>query len=164
MKVDLDTLDISILRHLEEDGRRSYSEIAEALGVAVSTVSARVAKLIEKDVVSVFAFINPQKVGLEAPATLLISIEPRHFDHVVETIVALPEIIYASMTTGRYNLVIDVFCRDAQHLSELVTRRLFGLEGIQDVDVEYQLERFKVAPRAAALIEIDGDTDPEEHQ
>jgi Lrp/AsnC family transcriptional regulator for asnA, asnC and gidA len=164
MKHDLDALDISILRHLEEDGRRSYSEMAEALGVAVSTVSARVAKLIERNVVSIFASINPQKVGLEAPATLLISIEPRHFERVVETILALPEIIYASMTTGRYNLVIDVFCRDAQHLSELVTSRLYALEGIQDVDVEYQLERFKVDPRSTALIDIDGNPDPEEHQ
>jgi Lrp/AsnC family transcriptional regulator for asnA, asnC and gidA len=164
MKHDLDALDISILRHLEEDGRRSYSEMAEALGVAVSTVSARVTKLIERNVVSIFASINPQKVGLEAPATLLISIEPRHFEHVVETILALPEIIYASMTTGRYNLVIDVFCRDAQHLSELVTNRLYALDGIQDIDVEYQLERFKVDPRSTALIDIDRNPDPEEQQ
>ena len=164
MKHDLDALDISILRQLEEDGRRSYSEMAESLGVAVSTVSARVTKLIERGVVSIFASINPQKVGLEAPATLLISIEPRHFDHVVETIIALPEIIYASMTTGRYNLVIDVFCRDAQHLSELVTRRLYALEGIQDIDVEFQLERFKVDPRGAALIEMYGNADPVKQQ
>ena len=161
MTHDLDALDISILGHLEEDGRRSYSEMAEALGVAVSTVSARVTKLIEKNVVSIFAAINPQKVGLEAPATLLISIEPRHFDHVVATILALPEIIYASMTTGRYNLVIDVFCRDAQHLSELVTRRLYALDGIQDIDVEYQLERFKVDSRSTALIEIEGNAPSE---
>ncbi len=156
MKHDLDALDINILRHLEEDGRRSYSEMAEALGVAVSTVSARVAKLIETDVVSIFAAINPQKMGLEAPATLLMSIEPRHFDQVVATIVSLPEIVYASMTTGRYNLVIDVFCRDAQHLAELVTGRLYALEGIRDIDVEYQLERFKVDSRSTALIEIEG--------
>jgi Lrp/AsnC family transcriptional regulator for asnA, asnC and gidA len=112
MRHALDDLDVSILSHLEEDGRRSYSEIADALGVAVSTVSTRVAKLIDRNVVSITAIINPQEVGLEAPATLLIAIQPRFFDEVVETIIACPEVVYASMTTGRQNLIVDVLCRN----------------------------------------------------
>ena len=142
----LDDLDIAILRHLEQDGRRSYSDMAEALGVAVSTVSARVTKMIERDVVSIMAHVNPHAVGLEAPAILSIAIEPQHYEQVVDTILAYPEVNFASMTTGDHNLIVDVFCRDTQHLAELVTRRLHGLEGIRDIKVTYQLQRLELRP------------------
>ena len=155
MRHALDDLDVSILGHLEQDGRRSYSEIADALGVAVSTVSSRVAKLIERNVVSITAIINPQEVGLEAPATLLIAIQPRFFADVVETIIACPEVVYASMTTGRHNLIVDVLCRDAQHLAELITERLYALEGIQDINVAFQLQKFGVEQAGVALIEFE---------
>jgi len=153
MKRSLDRLDIEILRHLESDGRRSYSDIADDLGVAVSTVSARVAKLIETNVVRIVALINPHEVGFEAAATLLLAIEPNHFDDAVHQIIAFPEVDYASMTTGTYNLVVDVFCRDAEHLTELVAERLHVLPGIADIHVAYQLCRYPVPLQRVGLIE-----------
>lgn len=154
MRHSLDEIDIRILRHLESDGRRSYSEIADDLGVAVSTVSARVAKLIELNVVSIVALINPHEVGFEAAATLRLAIEPKQFDAVVERVTAFQEVDYASMTTGRHNLVVDVFCRDAHHLAELVTERLYALEGVQDIDVAYQLRRYSVTHQRVDLIDL----------
>ena len=154
MKRRLDELDIGILRHLESDGRRSYSVIADDLGVAVSTVSARVAKLIENDIVRIVALINPHEVGFEAAATLLLTIEPEHFDRTVEEIIAFSEVDYASMTAGAHNLVIDVFCRNAHHLAELVSERLHALDGVKDIDVVYQLRRYPVPRRGVDLIEL----------
>jgi Lrp/AsnC family transcriptional regulator for asnA, asnC and gidA len=148
----LDELDIAILKHLEQDGRRSYSEIAEDLSVAVSTISARVTKMIEHNVVTFLAHVNPLAVGLEAPATLNIAIRPKHYDRIVETILRYPEVNFAAMTTGEYNLIIDVFCRDTQHLAELITSRLNILEGVQDIKATYQLKRLKLRPTSVDLI------------
>jgi Lrp/AsnC family transcriptional regulator for asnA, asnC and gidA len=160
-RYQLDNLDIAILKHLEQDGRKSYSDIAEDVGVVVSTVSARVTKLIEQNVISIMVLVNPHKVGLEAPATLNIAIMPRHYDQVVEIILGYPEVDFASMTTGDYNLLVDVFCRDTQHLAELITRRLNTLEGIQDIKVTYQLQRLKVRPAGVGLIKGENGTPQE---
>jgi Lrp/AsnC family transcriptional regulator for asnA, asnC and gidA len=148
----LDKLDISIIKHLEQDGRKSYSDIAEDLGVAVSTISSRVTKLIDQNVISVMVLVNPHKVGLEAPATLSIAIEPYHFNQVVDEILSYPEVNFASMTTGNFNLLIDVFCRNTQHLAELITDRLNTLEGIKDIEITYQIQRLKVKPAGVELI------------
>jgi Lrp/AsnC family transcriptional regulator for asnA, asnC and gidA len=148
----LDKLDISIIKHLEQDGRKSYSDIAEDLGVAVSTISSRVTKLIDQNVISVMVLVNPHKVGLEAPATLSIAIEPHHFNQVVDEILTYPEVNFASMTTGNFNLLIDVFCRNTQHLAELITDRLNTLEGIKDIETTYQIQRLKVRPAGVELI------------
>lgn len=149
----LDDLDIAILRHLEQDGRRSYSEIAEELGVAVSTVSARVSKLIDRNVVSILAVVNPLEVGLEAPAIINMTIEPRHYERAVEIILEYPEVNFASMTSGEYNLIVDVFCRDANHLTELITQRLYRVAGIQNIKVTYQLQRLKLGPTGIDLLQ-----------
>lgn len=151
-KLMLDDLDLRILRHLEEDGRRSYSEMADDLGVAVSTVSARVTKLIDRRVVSIEAFIDSQEVGLNAPAILLLSVTPKMFDQVAATIIEYPEVNNAVMVTGPHNLIVDVFCRNAQHLSELLTERLHHIDGIQDITVAYQLKRFDVKKSGVDLI------------
>ncbi len=155
----LDKLDIDIIKHLEEDGRKSFSDIADALGVAVSTVSARVSKLIEQNVMSIMVLVNPHKVGLEALATLQIDIQPHQYDQVVEIILGYPEVNFASMTTGDFNLLIDVFCRSTQHLAELITQRLNTLEGIKDIKITYQLRRLKVRPAGMDLIKDDNDKD-----
>jgi Lrp/AsnC family transcriptional regulator for asnA, asnC and gidA len=142
----LDELDIAILRHLEQDGRRYYSEIAADLGVAVSTVSARVSRLIAQEVVTVLAHVNPHKIGLEAPAILSLSIQPGCYDQVVETILSYPEVTFASMTSGPYNLTVDVYCRSTEHLAELIADRVNALPGVEDIEVRYHLRILKLRP------------------
>lgn len=149
----LDDLDVTILRHLEEDGRKSYSKIAEDLGVAVSTVSARVSKLIDRNVLSILAFINPFEVGLDAPALINVKIEPRHFEEAVAVIMEYPEVNFASMTSGEHNLFLDVFSRDSNHLTELITQRLYKVIGVQDINVTYQLQRLKFGPTGVDLLQ-----------
>ncbi len=145
-QANLDELDIAILRHLEQDGRRYYSEIAADLGVAVSTVSARVSRLIADDVVTVLAHINPHKIGLDAPAILSLSIQPGCYDQVVDTILAYPEVTFASMTSGAYNLTVDVYCRTTEHLAELIAERVNALQGVRDIEVRYHLRILKLRP------------------
>jgi Lrp/AsnC family transcriptional regulator for asnA, asnC and gidA len=149
----LDELDITIMKHLEEDGRKSYSDIAEDLGVAVSTVSARVSKLIDRNVLVIHAVLNPFVVGFEAPAIISMSIDPRRYDEVVEVILDYPEVNFASMTSGDHNLIVDVFCRDADHLSELITQRLYKTSGVQDIKVTFQLQRLKLGPSGVDLLQ-----------
>ncbi len=149
----LDELDITIMKHLEEDGRKSYSDIAEDLGVAVSTVSSRVSKLIDRNVLVIHAVLNPFVVGFEAPAIISMSIDPRRYDEVVEVILEYPEVNFASMTSGDHNLIVDVFCRDADHLSELITQRLYKIIGIQDINVTFQLQRLKLGPSGVDLLQ-----------
>ncbi len=149
----LDDLDIAILRYLELDGRKSYSEIAEELGVAVSTVSARVSKLIDRNILTILAMLDPFKLGLEATALIGVSIQPEFFESASVEIINYPEVNFASMTSGEYNLTLDVICRDAKHLMELITQRLYMVIGVQDIKVTYHLQRLKMGPIGADLLQ-----------
>ena len=47
--ISLDRLDLRILRHLSEDGRRSFQEIANDVGVSYGTVRNRYLKMRERN-------------------------------------------------------------------------------------------------------------------
>ena len=65
---DLDKLDFEILSCLQEDGRMSFTVIAEKLGVSIGTIRTRFNKLIEDGTVNIVGRVNPDKVGFRSYA------------------------------------------------------------------------------------------------
>lgn len=72
---DLDDTDLDILRMLAEDGRRSYSDIGEAVDLSPPAVSDRVSRLRESGVIRRFT-IDVDRSTLRAGAPVLLRIEP----------------------------------------------------------------------------------------
>lgn len=128
---DLDELDLGILRHLQEDGRRSYTAIADDLGVSIGTVRNRFARLVERKALHVIGRADPHQVGFHAPANIHVKISPPHLVvEAAEAIAALPETSYVALISGEYDLECDAMCRDLAHLTELVTEKISRVEGV----------------------------------
>lgn len=71
----MEELDRLIVRALCEDGRISYTDLAERVGLSVSAVHQRVRRLEQRGVVQGYsARVDPQMLGL--PLTAFISIKP----------------------------------------------------------------------------------------
>ena len=60
----LDTTDIAIIGHLQEDGRRAYTTIAKDLGISEASVRQRVARLLRTNVIQIVAVSSPLDLGL----------------------------------------------------------------------------------------------------
>ena len=65
----LDELNFQLLLHLQKDGRKSFTELAEELGVSVGTVRNRVTRLIEDKTMQITGRVDPEKVAF----TLMLS-------------------------------------------------------------------------------------------
>ncbi|HXI00401.1 MAG TPA: AsnC family transcriptional regulator [Sphingobacteriaceae bacterium] len=61
---------------LQQDGRMSFTVMAEKLGVSISTVRTRVTKLLEDKTIQIVGRVNPEKVGFHAYAHIKISVRP----------------------------------------------------------------------------------------
>ncbi|MGH3439063.1 MAG: Lrp/AsnC family transcriptional regulator [Sciscionella sp.] len=71
----LEPIDRAILRELVSDGRRSFTELAERVGLSVSAVHQRVRRLEQRGVVHGYtARLDTEQIGL--PLTALISLTP----------------------------------------------------------------------------------------
>jgi Lrp/AsnC family leucine-responsive transcriptional regulator len=71
----MEELDREIVRALAEDGRRSFTDLAERVGLSVSAVHQRVRRLEQRGVITGYgARINSD--ALDLPLTAFISIKP----------------------------------------------------------------------------------------
>lgn len=60
---DLDDVSLKIIAQLQEDGRRSYSAIAESVGLSDAAVRLRIKRLVDTGVVQVVAVTDPLQLG-----------------------------------------------------------------------------------------------------
>jgi Lrp/AsnC family transcriptional regulator for asnA, asnC and gidA len=149
----VDDLDLAILRHLQSDGRKSFSIIADDLDVTVTTVSKRVKRMIRDDILLIEGFVQYHAVGFNAPAMIGVSIEPKKIEEASRKIAALPEVVVAAITTGEYDLILEVVCRDAGHLSELVISRISKVNGVKQTRTFYMLRTLKLRQAGIELLQ-----------
>ena len=129
--VTLDELDFSILLQLQQDGRKSFTVIAEALGVSIGTVRSRVTKLIEEKTIQIVGRVDAEKVGFHAYAHIYVSVRPANLlPAVADTIAKLTEVSFLALTSGDYDLEVNVMCRDNNHLIALMNECIHPIEGV----------------------------------
>ena len=72
----LDKLDRAILRSLQADGRATYDQVAETVGLSASAVLRRVRRLEESGVIARYvALLRPEAVGLGLTAHVSVRLE-----------------------------------------------------------------------------------------
>ncbi len=128
-----DALDKAIIAELQRDGRAPYAAIAEIVGLSEAAVRKRVKRLIDAGVMQVVAVTDPTQLGFARQAMIGIRasgpLEP-----IAEALSELPEVDYVVITTGSYDLLIEVVCESDAHLLELISQRIRGIDRITDTD------------------------------
>ena len=141
----MDELDLIILNTLQEDGRTPFTQIAKKAGVAESTIRSRYASLVEQGIVQTIAVIDPFAVGYNAPALIGITVEPGTIYSVAQALEKLPEVSYLVLVLGGYDLVVEVFCRDREHLTAFITDQIQTVPGIRATETLVIGEIFKLS-------------------
>lgn len=141
----LDKLDFDILSLLQQDGRMSFTVIAEKLQISVGTVRTRLNNLIEDGTVSIIGRVDPDKVGFRCYAHIAVFVRPATLkEKVAQTISKLPEVSFLAMTSGDYDLEVDVMCRDNNHLVDFVNN-ISKIDGVYQTKTTIYFKVYKYA-------------------
>lgn len=144
-KIPLDDLDFSILTYLQQDGRVSFTVIAEKLNVSIGTVRTRFNRLIEEGTISIVGRVDPEKVGFRSYAHIAVYVRPATLkEAVAKRISGLPEVSFLAMTSGAYDLEVNVMCRDNDHLLAFVDH-LSTFEGVYQTNTTIYFKVYKYA-------------------
>lgn len=140
----LDRTDREILRILQKDGRTSNSEMARQLGTTETTVRKRIAAMRDKDLFEIVAVPTPRLAGYNVSAIIGLSVQLPHLSEVSQELVELSEVRYCGVSTGRFDLIIEAFFYDNEHLLRFTTEVLGSLPGITDVETSLilRIEKF----------------------
>ncbi len=127
----LDAIDRQIIQHLSDDGRVTFLDIASSIGASESQVRKRYARLTENNVVRVLAITNPRGLGYETTAWLCINVAPDYgIRDLADRLAGIPSVAYLAICAGRYDLMVEVICRDKEDLLNLINNDVRDLSGI----------------------------------
>ena len=131
--VVLDDVSRAIIEQLQEDGRRPYARIAEAVRLSEAAVRQRVQKLTDAGVMQIVAVTDPLQVGFARQA--LVGVRTRgDAREVADVLAARPEIDYVVITAGSFDVIVEVVCADDDQLLETVAG-IRGTEGVESTEM-----------------------------
>lgn len=136
-------LDKRIIEHLQEDGRRPFTQIAADLGVSESAVRARTNRLVEQGIIQIVGVTDPLKLGFAQMAMIGIRCEPRRLMEVAERIAAFPEVDYVVITAGRYDILIETVHEDNEALLRFLSEKLRTVDGVAETETFVYLRLVK---------------------
>jgi len=131
--VALDDVSKAIIEQLQEDGRRSYSEIGKAVGLSEAAVRQRVQKLTEAGVMQVVAVTDPMQLGFFRQA--MVGVRVAGDSRIIaEKLGEIPAVDYVVLTAGSFDILVELVCEDDDDLIELLNERIRRIEGVRETE------------------------------
>ena len=136
-------LDKRIIEHLQEDGRRPFTQIASDLGVSEAAVRARTGKLIERGILQVVGVTDPLKLGFQQMAMIGVRCEASQADRGGRGDRRLPRDRLRGRDRRLYDLLVECVAEDNEALLTFLSERLRKIEGVRETETFVYLRLMK---------------------
>jgi len=122
MPTQIDDTDRALLRLLQDNARAPVAVLSRKLGLARTTVQARLERLENTGVIAGYTLRLSEVTAPRIRATALISIEPRAQPAVIGRLKALTQVDTVHTTSGRWDLIAQLSAATTQELDETLDR------------------------------------------
>jgi len=125
----LDDVSKAIIEQLQQDGRRSYGAIGQAVGLSEAAVRQRVQRMLDAGVMQIVAVTDPMQVGFPRDAMIGITVSG-DVEAVADALEKLPEVNYLVICAGGFDILAEVVAEDDDHLLEVVNTHIRSVPGV----------------------------------
>jgi DNA-binding Lrp family transcriptional regulator len=143
----LDPIDLRLLAALQQHGRASNLELAEAVKLSPAQTLRRHRRLEELGVIKRYETrLDPQALGFGVVAFIQVTMERGHMRELVkfkELVAKLPQVQECYSVTGDIDYVLKVVARDLKALSEFLLDTLMRAPGVSSVHSIVCLDELK---------------------
>ncbi|TBR20355.1 MAG: Lrp/AsnC family transcriptional regulator [Chitinophagaceae bacterium] len=134
-------IDLQLLKLLQKDGRKSFSEISRELEIPLNVILQHYLDLIESGTLTIIGRIDSSKFGITAYASVLISINPKSKIYEAKKILEkIKEVSFLALVNGQCDIEVNIMCRDKEHLEAVVRDKIQTVEGVTSVAVSVYKE------------------------
>ncbi len=130
----IDSVDIKILKELQQNGKLTIKELAEKVGLSTSPVHERQRRLEQLGYIKSYrAVLNPKMVGCNMIVLCNIRLKQHSRQHgleFVEAINAIDEVSECWNTSGEYDFMMKLHVKDMDHYQDFVLNTLGTLDCI----------------------------------
>lgn len=130
---EIDRFDRGIIRELQQDGRLSFRDLGERVGLSANATAERVRRLMSAGVIrGIHAQVDPAALGQSLFAYIDIKTGANTGpDQLGKLLEGFPEVRRAVWTTGNFDFTLEVACKDQDNLVHLI-EELRKRAGIQE--------------------------------
>ena len=133
---DLDSVDLQLLRLLQEDGRRTTLDLAERVGLSPTGTSQRVKRLFREGYIkAVRAVLDPQKLGRGTLVFIEVRLDqaaPHVFDRFAQAVTRAPEVLECHMVVGGFDYLVKARIADMAMFQDFLQRVILSLPGVRE--------------------------------
>jgi Lrp/AsnC family leucine-responsive transcriptional regulator len=154
-KVDVDELDLALLRALAIDARQSQRALARAVKMSPPAIADRLARLERAGAIRGYRVdLDWAALGYPVVVYLAVTAGPgMDLSRIIDAIRALPEAQDMSVVTGGLDLLVRFRVRDHTHLRELLLNSIFQIPGVQRTETYLSLADAEPDNFAVALLD-----------
>lgn len=143
----LDKTDRSIITQLQYDGRMPFTDIATELGISEGAVRRRVKRLTENGMLQIVGIVEPQFLDWNAAGMIGVTVQAGRIEAVAQQIAQFSEVAYLFMSSGGFDLFVEVYCRDKEHFVSFLSQKLQQVPGVQRTETFMILKMYKLSYR-----------------
>ncbi|RFB80340.1 Lrp/AsnC family transcriptional regulator [Methylovirgula sp. 4M-Z18] len=152
-KVELDAIDIRILRALQANGKITVNELADQVGLSASPCARRIRLLEEGGIIKGYsAIVDQKKVGLPISAFASIKLERQReedLDRFAQAVAKWPEVVDCYLMTGERDYLMRIVAADLESYEQFLKQKLTRLNGVASIETSFalgQVKRSEVLP------------------
>jgi DNA-binding Lrp family transcriptional regulator len=120
--MQIDETDHALLALLRDNARLPVADLARRLGLARTTVQARIERLESCGAIAGYTLKPSAATRPRLRATALVSIEPRSGPAVLDRLRSLPGVELAHTTSGRFDLMVQIAAQSTEDLDATLDR------------------------------------------
>ncbi len=119
----LDVIDIQILNMLQKEGRTKRSQLAEAVGLSIPSLSERLNKLEEKSIIEGYhAKLDKKVFGYDIMAFILVVMDSsKHYNELIKRVKSNPLIIECHSVLGEGSHMLKAITKNTEALEKLLS-------------------------------------------
>ena len=141
--MNLDGIDLSILKILQNNAKATIKEMATELGMSTTPIFDRIKRLEAQGVISKYvAIVDPVKLDKKLRVFIEISMADhsgKAINKFVKEITDHPEVIECHHVTGDSDFLIVLQTRDIESYNEFITKKLFKVSNVGKVRSSFSL-------------------------
>ncbi len=131
MLTGIDATDKQIIDLLAGNARLTSSDLGKKLNISSSTVRRRIKKLVEQGIIRIYAVPEPTKIGVHTEAVVSLNVLHEHISHVVQKLSTFEQVRWLVITSGRFDIMIYVWCSSTNALYEFIENIIGRLPGVK---------------------------------
>jgi len=149
----MDRYDARILSVLQQDGRISWSQLANEISLSASACQRRVEALVDKGIIENFTVnLNEKKLGHNVKAFVEVNIDRQHPDLAEDfrrRVKEHPQVQACHMISGTIDFMLEVVAKDLDSFGQFIDGELLSLPAVKDASSSIVL---KVVKKNQAMI------------